>query len=202
MIPLEIQYRIIDRVKSDPETWKALSHISPDGVEGVQPFLTACVGWMHRGGQEEIKRRREQAKALHDALAAMEEHRALLEHNLLTPLTLEIGPYLKTDAKLGTGPVLDSVMQVMDKLAHDLTERNPESMQERRDRQFFVLLGKEFERSKLPRPKVTQLRELWESLKRAVLSVAPDLLPDIDLEDADVINAYARGVGMLQEKTR
>ncbi|MBU2755434.1 hypothetical protein HFU84_01680 [Acidithiobacillus sp. CV18-2] len=193
MIPLQTQYRIMDRVKSDPRRFAALEGCS-DPNRAHTAYLGACIQWMHRGGKKELERRAEQAQALRDALAVMAEYRDILEQNLVHPLSNSIGPHLKPDSQLEASPVLSGVEWAMGLLASDLLERNPETMLERKDRQFYLLLGREFKKYEIARPPVHVLRELFEILAGSVAKTGM-IAPGDSLEDSDIIKTFKLGSG-------
>ncbi|MBU2788925.1 hypothetical protein HFQ13_12060 [Acidithiobacillus sp. VAN18-1] len=193
MIPLQAQYKIMDRVKSDPRRFAALEGCTDPNAAHVA-FIGACIQWMHRGGQAELKRRAEQARALRAALAVVQEYRDILEHNLIHSFSAAIGEHLKPGTELGTGPILGGVEQALSLLASDLLERNPETMLERRDRQFYLLLGREFKKYEIARPSAHVLRELFEILADSVAKTGMTA-PDDNLEDSDIIKTFKLGSG-------
>ncbi|MBU2754154.1 hypothetical protein HFU84_09830 [Acidithiobacillus sp. CV18-2] len=194
MIARETQREIMDRVKSDPRRFAALEGCS-DPNRAHTAYLGACIQWLNRGGKGELTRRAQQAQGLRDALAVVQEYRDVLEYNLIHSFSAALGEHLRQGTELGTGPVLDGVEQALSLLADDLTIRNPYGMDERRDRQFYFLLGKEFGKAGIARPSVYVLRTLYGYFIDAIRLIDPELSPEDNLEDSDVIKTFKLGSG-------
>jgi hypothetical protein len=202
MIPYDTQIRIIDKVKKHPDLWREFSKCCGDQITVYGAYKDACIDWMHRGGKDELKRHKAQSKTLRAALKVMAEQRETLAHNLAgrvihdkeTGRHLTLCPWLVPDSPVHAGPVLDSVMSVMNLLADDLDNRNPKAMEDRKDTDFYRVLGRRFSKAGLEQPPVKALRGLFKILADTVYGVDHALVLKDDDDDSNVINAYKRGV--------
>ena len=154
----------------------------------------ALIDWHHRGQSKKIKRRKNQAQTLREALAVMDEYRSIIEHNLsgrvihdpTTGNSLTLAPWCVPDSPVNAGPVLDAVASVIRLLADDLVERNPQGMADRKDRNFYYCLGRAFTEAGLEQPSVAALRGLGSVINT-----------DDGSDDANILHAFASGANCM-----
>lgn len=208
MIPRETQIRVMDRVKKNPELWCALRKYQGDQLAAHSAYIGACIDWMHRGGKDELERLKDQSETIRAALQAMAEHWDVLTHNLAgsvihdkdTGKHLTLCPWLVADSPVNAGPVLGAVMSIMNLLADDLETRNPDGMKDRKDTDFYRVLGRRFSMARLEQPHIDVLRGLFAVLANAAYGVDDALVMEDADDDSNVINAYKRGVVKSAQK--
>ena len=167
-------------------------------------YLGAVIDWLYRGGSDEKERLEAQARTLRKGLAILAEYRDVLEHNIegrvihdrTTGKSLTLAPWLDPDSPVGAGPVLDTVASVINQLADDLVKRTPQGMEDRKDRDFFHNLGRQFGQANLQQPSIAAMRGLYKIL---VGSLDDSKLAQEGLgDDSNIMHAFQRGAGKLK----
>ena len=198
----------MEKLKANPDFWAAIRQCGGNESTVAMAYMGAVIDWLHRGGIDELRRHEKQAKTLRDALRIVAEYRDVLEHNIegrvihdpATGKSLTLAPWLDSTSPVGAGPVLDTVVNVINQLADDLVERNPQGMKDRKDRDFFYDLGRRFGKANLPQPPIAAMRRLYNILADSIYD-DPKLAPDDHGgEDANIVHAFKRGAGKLDQK--
>lgn len=191
-------------VNASPELWAVIHKWCPDEPGKVHTAVSwAVMDWLYRGGKSEQERMTKQAQTLRAAMDVLAEYREIVEHNMAgrvvhdpqTGKHLTLAPWLIPDSPVGAGPVLNMVASVALQLADDLENRNPEGIKDRKDSDFYRVLGRRFSKVGLARPPVETLRAIFNAFNAATELVLTD-----DGDDSSVIHAYDRGVVMSEKK--
>lgn len=183
MMPLET-------IKGDPRLWAM-------GLATHSAVTSACVWFMHRGMSDAQRRHEQQAKALMDALAVIDEHRTYIEHNIngrvlwrIPDKTKEIPTIKWPDNFIMNGEtILAGVGAVLADYAQWLDQPHNIDYTRRANISFLTLLGEAYRHYRLDHPGIQRIREIHVIVMGS----------NVGSEDPDVLKAFRNGWQVSEE---
>jgi len=181
----------VDIVCNTAKVRRALQSCDGDPNALAVAFRGAVIAWLMRGSQVEKKAAQKDADDLRRGIRKANQHAAAVIAKLeqVTFDNPATGDCISLIPWLGLGvcsipaeDVLKAVLGAIEGVADDLEQRQPKAMELRKDTRFLRLLGAEFKRFGLPRPKASQLQELSELTTGEALT-----------DDAAAIHAFDAG---------
>jgi len=181
----------VDIVCNNARVHRALHSCDGDPNALAVAFRGAVIAWLMRGSQVEKKAAQKDADDLRRGIRKANQHAAAviakLEQitfdNPATGDCISLAPWLGLGVySIPAEDVLKAVLGAIEGVADDLEQRQPKAMELRKDTRFLRLLGAEFKRLGLSRPKASQLQELYELATGEILT-----------DDSEAIHAFDRG---------